>query len=181
MSGGVHSSAGLFRWDTLRDLGPHDLSYRPPVLGRIMEVELTSGPGIWIRVWRAADGRSYFCHGLAFGGTAAPGGPVSPFSGTPVESILSYRYQRVAPEMAARPGDILVWNDLDPAGTPHSAILLNPVVALGQGLLDYASTLATKDGMETETLATREAVVNRYGETYTVYTRAPQPNGGPQS
>jgi hypothetical protein len=168
----------LFRWDTLRDVGPFDLPYRPPVPGRMMEVELADRPGVWIRVWRAADGLGYFCHGLTFGGTAAPGGPVSPFSGPPVEAILVASFRRVDPETAARAGDILVWHDPGPVGTPHSAILLNPVVNLGLGLLDYASTLATKNGMEAKAVATLENVADVYGDTYTVYARAPRPTGG---
>jgi hypothetical protein len=76
----------IFKWETLREVGPYDLRYAVPVPGKLYEVELTSGPGV--QVWRASDGQQYFCHGLTFGGKEAPGGPISPFSGRPVETIM---------------------------------------------------------------------------------------------
>lgn len=179
MSAGAPAPADVFRWDSLRDLGPHDLGYRVPVPGRMMEVELADQPGVWIRVWRAADGQAYFCHGLTFGGTAAPGGPVSPFSGPPVEAILAAGYRPVAPEAAAVAGDVVVWRDAGLVGTPHSAVLVNPLPAPGQSVLDDASTLATKNGMAPAAVTTLGDLVTLYGETYNVYSRAPT-GGTPQ-
>ena len=45
------------------EIGPFRV---PPVPGTECEIELTSGDTI--RVWRADDRVSYFCHGLTFGG-----------------------------------------------------------------------------------------------------------------
>jgi hypothetical protein len=75
---------------TLREVGPHTLYYQPPVHGRVFEVELMSGA--MVQVFRAADNRFYFCHGLTFGGKQAPGGAVSPFSGRDVRTILDNHF-----------------------------------------------------------------------------------------
>src|SRR6202051_4125530 len=126
----------LFRWETLLEGGPHVLAYARPVPGMVMTVDLTSGTAI--RVFRADDGQFYFCHGLTFGGKEAPGGPVSPFSGKDVRTILDNHYRLVELESSAAAGDILVW--IGPAGeTPHSAILTDPVVSVGKTFLDYNS------------------------------------------
>jgi hypothetical protein len=95
----------LFKWETVREIGPHDLGYQPAVPGKLCEVELTSG--VVVRAWRADDGQEYFCHGLTFGGKSAPGGALSPFTGPAVETILQQHFQPV-PEAEAQPGDILV-------------------------------------------------------------------------
>src|SRR5687768_17101732 len=113
----------------MKDVGPHTLPYREPVHGTIFEVELTSGAKV--HVFRADDGRMYFCHGLTFGGKDAPGGLVSAFSGGDVRTILDNHYRPVLPESAAVPGDILVWEESD-GNTPHSAVLTDPVVAPGR-------------------------------------------------
>src|SRR5262249_11627288 len=103
----VAAMDSIFRWETLREARPHTLDYKEPVRGRVFEVELTSGPVV--EVFRADDGHFYFCHGLTFGGTEAPGGAVSPFSGKPVQIILANHYTLVAPEAGAVAGDVLVW------------------------------------------------------------------------
>ena len=160
----------LFRWETLRQVGTHPLNYRPPVPGKMCEVELIGGQVI--RVWRADDGQSYFCHGLTFGGKEAPGGPVSPFTGQSVEVILREYYRVLDPETLAKPGDICVWMAPGvPESTPHSAVLVEPVVVPGQNYLDYSSKLRTKNGMSPETVMTLEDLVGLYGETYNVFTR----------
>ena len=68
----------LFKWETMRLVRAHALPYKgsPVIQGKILEVELTSGPAV--RVWRSEDGTPYFCHGLTLGGKAAPEGIVSP-------------------------------------------------------------------------------------------------------
>jgi hypothetical protein len=159
----------LFKWETLAEVAPYALHSRPSVPGTLCEVELASGPRI--RVWRGEDRRAYFCHGLTFGGTSAPGGAVSPFSGLAVVTILQNHYRLIDPESGARAGDSLVWRA--PGGnTPHSAILLDPVVLPGKAYLDYASKLQTKNGIEPETTMTLlELIEDYYGETYTVYRR----------
>jgi hypothetical protein len=62
----------IFKWESLQEIGPHDLNYAKVVAGKEYEIELSSGRRIL--VWRANDLQSYFCHGLTFGGTEAPGG-----------------------------------------------------------------------------------------------------------
>jgi hypothetical protein len=161
----------VFRWETLREVGPHTLPFKEPVSGLILEVELTSGHQV--NVFRANDGAFYFCHGLTFGGKKAPGGPVSPFSGIDVRSIIDNHYQLVDPESAAAAGDVLVWTG--PSGeTPHSAILIGPAVHPGTGFLDYRCQLLSKNGKLPEATLTLEELVNGpggYGETYRVYRR----------
>jgi hypothetical protein len=71
----------LFKWETLRELGPWTLRYEQPVQGKVCQVELTSGPKV--QVFRAEDRQFYFCHALTFGSKEAPGGAASPFSGQP--------------------------------------------------------------------------------------------------
>jgi hypothetical protein len=159
----------LFKWETLREIRPYTLPYRTPVPGRTCEVELTSGAKV--RVWRGDDRQSYFCHGLTFGGKEAPGGPISPFSGQDVVIIVQNHYRRVDPESDGAAGDILVWQAPD-GGTPHSAILLDAVIAPGTTQLDYSSKLVTKNGIEPETVMTLEQLItDYYGETYNVYRR----------
>ncbi len=137
----------------------------------MIEVELTSGHKI--NVFRADDGEFYFCHGLTFGGKEAPGGAVSPFSGEDVLTILENHYERVDPEVVAVAGDILVWRGLG-GETPHSAILTNPVIRVGENLLSYDSLLRSKNGTLPEAILTLEQLVagpQSYGESYTVYRR----------
>jgi hypothetical protein len=120
----------IFRWDTLKETGPYVLRYSDlSVPGKAYEVTLRSGETV--RVWRADDSRQYFCHGLTFGGKAAPGGPISPF-GEYVPTILR-RYYELVPEDQARAGDILVWRGLDADDVQHSAILTGPVLTGGEG------------------------------------------------
>ena len=155
----------------MREVRQLSLPFREPVNGSIIEVELTSGSRI--SVFRADDHQFYFCHGLTFGGTAAPGGPVSPFSGYDVQTILSDFYQRIDPESDATPGDIVVWSGIG-TDTPHSAILTDPIATVGQKYLDYHSLLRSKNGKlpeETLTLRTRVDGPESYGESYTVYRR----------
>jgi len=159
----------LFKWETLREIGPYPLNYKPPLSGTMYEVELVSG--VTIRVWKGDDAQTYFCHGLTFGGTNAPGGPASPFSGSDARTILRNHYNAVDPQAAAQPGDIVVWEAPDDDAR-HSAILLDPVVEPGAKVLGYGSTLRTKNGIEPETVMPLEQLItDYYGESYRVYRR----------
>jgi hypothetical protein len=149
------------RADTLHD-------GEEPVPGKACTIELTSGSTI--RVWRADDGRSYFCHGLTFGGKEAPGGAISPYTGVDVETILQEYYQPI-PEEQAAPGDILVWRGIAPETTPHSAILTEAVVAQGKTYLDYSTRLQTKNGLAPEENRSLKEVIDVYGEAYNTYRR----------
>jgi hypothetical protein len=155
----------------MREGGPHTLPFKEPVRGKIIQVELTSGHEI--RVFRADDAAFYFCHGLTFGGKEAPGGAVSPFSGEDVRTIIDNHYRLVNPESAAAAGDILVWSG--PGGeTPHSAILVDPVVQSGASYPDYRSQFRSKNGKQPEATMTLQRLVDGpegYGELYTVYRR----------
>ncbi len=161
----------LFNWDTLREIGPCPLPYKEPVPGKAFEVELTSGHKI--NVFRSDDGTFYFCHGLTFGGTDAPGGAISPFSGEGVRAILENHYGLVDPESDAVAGDIVVW--WGPEGeTPHSAVLIRPVVRPGRRILDYASVLRSKNGELPEADTTLQKLADgpqSYGESYNVFRR----------
>ena len=113
------SCAALFDLSlgTLRDVGGHEFRYLSgPVPGRVVEVELTSGPTMRLC---SDDGVRYFCHGLTFGGKDAPGGPISPYTGNPVEVILREHYEAI-PEVRATAGDVLVWRGIAPLSTPTS-------------------------------------------------------------
>jgi hypothetical protein len=162
----------LFKWETVREVGPRTLPYEQPVHGKVFEVELTSGPKV--QVFRAADRRFYFCHGLTFGGTQAPGGPVSPFSGKDVRTILENHFRLVDPESSAVPGDILVWKGLGD-DTPHSAILIEPVVRPGTNILADSSKVQTKNGRLPETAMTLERLTGdefNYGDSFEVFRRS---------
>ncbi len=156
----------IFKWETLKEIGPCVLRYNPAVPGATFEVQLTSGRTV--RVWRAADGKQFFCHGLTFRGVEAPGGPISPFTGQPVETILEYHCEAI-PEREARSGDILVWRGLAPETTPHSAILTDPVWAPGKSYLDDTSRLRSKNGMLPEMDVSLADLFREYGEAYNVY------------
>lgn len=167
MRGRVKGEA-IFRWETLREIGPHGLGYPKTVPGKIFEVELTTGRRV--RVWRADDARSYFCHGLTFSGKDAPGGPISPFSGKSVEAILEGYCQPTA-ESTARAGDLAVWRAPPPESTPHSAILVGALREGNRTRLDYAATFRTKNGLSPETVMTLKQLIREYGETYAIYRR----------
>jgi hypothetical protein len=161
----------IFKWETMREVGPHTLYYEQPVHGKVFEVELTSGPKV--QVFRADDSKFYFCHGLTFGGKQAPGGAVSPFSGKDVRTILNNHYRFVAPESDAVRGDVLVWSGLGD-DTPHSAILSEPVVQQGKGYLDYSSKVQTKNGRLSETEMSLERLCGdefSYGDSFDVFHR----------
>jgi hypothetical protein len=162
------SGEPIFKWDTLKEVGRRDLGYKAPVQGKIYEVELTSG--YTVKVWRADDGRQYFCHGLTFGGKDAPGGTISPFTGKPVETILQHHYQTIS-EMESRPGDVLVWKGADPDSTPHSAILTEAIILEGKDYLADNAVLRTKNGILPEASLTLEQLNQDYGENYNVYRR----------
>src|SRR4051794_18256097 len=116
----------IFKWDTMREVGPETLRYETGALpGKICEVELTSGQKV--HVWRSDDGQQYFCHGLTFGGKEAPGGPISPY-GEEVPVILSRHYELI-PEKQATPGDILVCRGATANDVVHSAVFTDLVVA----------------------------------------------------
>jgi hypothetical protein len=160
----------IFRWDTIREVGPETLPFPAPIAGLTLEIELTSGSRI--KVFRADDGAFYFCHGLTFGGKNAPGGAVSPYSGKAVTTILADFFKRVVPEANAIAGDIVVWYDLD--GPSHSAILVKPIAAAHEDRLDYSSVLRSKNGYYPEATVTLQALVEEpgdYGETYVIYRR----------
>ncbi len=98
---------------------------------------------------------------------------MSPFSGKDVRTVLDRHYQPVAPEAGGVTGDILVWRGLGD-DTPHSAILIEPVVAPGKDYLDYASKVLTKNGR----LPEMEMILGRltgdefaYGDSFNVYRR----------
>lgn len=164
----------MFNWDTLVEIGPEVLPYKVPVTGARLEVALVTGEQV--QVWRSDDRRQYFCHGLTFGGTSAPGGPVSPLSGQPVETILRALYRLVPDEAATRPGDVVVWRAApgSPEGaTPHSAVLTEVVVRTDRGYLDGAVTrLRTKNGMMPETTLPLDELFALYGETIEIYPLA---------
>lgn len=159
----------IFRWESLRMGGRADM--RPKgqlVTGRTGEVELTTG-GV-IEVWRSEDGKEYFCHGLTFGGKSAPGGPVSPYSGVPVERIIHAFFDMVV-EAETRPGDILVWSDTVRGIASHSAIVIAPIVDPDLQLLDPSSRLLSKNGFQPESETTLAALLRFYGEWYNAYKR----------
>jgi hypothetical protein len=161
----------IFKWHPMADLGPHEFPYEGgTVQGRLFEVELTSG--VKVHVWRADSGQHYFCHGLAFGGREAPGGPVSPL-GEYVPAILRGHYEPVA-EAEAVAGDILVWRGKSADDVTHSATLTHPVTATGAQYLDDATRLQTKNGILPETNTTLGKLIDRYGEAYNTYRRRTQ-------
>jgi hypothetical protein len=167
----VSAQESLFKWETMREVGADTLSYEQPVPGKVVEVELTSGPVI--RVFRADDGRFYFCHGLTFGGKQAPGGAVSPYSGKDVGTILDNYYLLVVPESDAVRGDILVWRGLGD-DTPHSAVLSEPIVGPGTNYLDYSSKAQTKNGRLPEAEMTLDRLCGdefSYGDSFHVFRR----------
>ncbi|MBI3823934.1 MAG: hypothetical protein HY289_14795 [Planctomycetes bacterium] len=156
----------IFRWDTIREVRPHDLHYESPMKGWDVEVEMTSG--VTILAWRAEDGQQYFCHGLTFGGIHAPGGVISPFSGRSVEAILADHFDATA-EVDARTGDIVVWVGTGANSTPHSAILTHPLLDRAHQILDEMTRVQSKNGMAPEANLTLAELFEKYGESYIVF------------
>jgi hypothetical protein len=161
--------APLFKWETMKEVGSHELKYRDrTVPGKNFDVELTSGAKV--RVWRADNGEEYFCHGLTFNGKEAPGGVISPL-GDHVPAILRGHYEAI-PEAQARAGDILVWRGVSMNDVVHSAILTDPILTSGTQQLDYAALLQTKNGILPQTnMPLGQLIENYYGESYNVYRR----------
>ncbi len=159
----------IFRWETLRVIRPRVLRYKEPVHGFQLEVELITGSRI--EVFRSDDGQFFFCHGLTFGGKDAPGGAISPFSGSDVAKILSDFFVRIEPETAAVEGDKAIWHDAD--GSPmHSAILTKRIVTEGENRLDELAEFRTKNGKFPETTETLRKLTDgpeSYGEAYFIY------------
>lgn len=159
----------LFKWETIREIAPHPLHHQgKEVPGAMCEVELTTGESV--QVWRSSDGQQFFCHGLTFGGKDAPGGAISPYTGESVETILQAHFQSI-PEFEAQPGDILVWRGVPPESTPHSAVLVNPIMAAGATYLADLTKVQTKNGLMAETDLTLEELIAIYSESYNVYRR----------
>lgn len=159
----------IFKWDTLHEIGPRTLQYVEPIHGMVLEIELTCGKRV--QVFRGADRQFYFCHGLTFGGIRAPGGPVSPFSGKDVQTILDNYYFLVEPESDAACGDVLVWSGLG-QDMLHSAILIEPVVEPGTKYLHYRSGVRTKNGRLPEAEMTLERLTGdefNYGDSFGVF------------
>jgi hypothetical protein len=158
----------LFEWETLHPVGPDTQQFRErEVAGTAWEVELTTGEKI--QVWRADDGREYFCHGLTFGGKDAPAGAVSPY-GKEVPRILQAQYELI-PEAQAKMADIVVWRGIEPTDVVHSAILTDPVVPVGQNYLDYQSRLQSKNGIRPEAKQSLAELILQYGESYNTYRK----------
>ncbi len=164
----------IFKGETMKAIGKDGFT-RPDkttVPGKAFEVELTTGDKI--HVWRADNGEDYFCHGLTFGGKAAPGGAISPY-GRYVPTILRGYYEPV-PEAEARAGDILVWRGPSANDVIHSAILTDPGVLGGQNYLDEAARLQTKNGLAPETnMSLEEIISDFYGESYNVFRKRAKP------
>jgi hypothetical protein len=159
----------IFRWDTLREVARDDLPYKSGRYpGKMYEVELTNGA--IIPVWRADDGRAYFCHGLTFGGKDAPGGAITPYTGMAVVTILQAFYTPI-PEVQAKAGDILVWRGIDWTDTPHSAVLINPVLVPGKSYLADTSLLRSKNGMDPEADVILDLLNDDYGGSYNAFRR----------
>jgi len=137
----------LFRWGTIKETGTQYIQHQGVSYpGKVLEVGIVSGSVIL--AWRADDLQQYFCHGLTFGGKAALGGPISPFTGWSVEAILADCFFRITDEADAQTGDILVWIGLAPESTPHSAILTTTAVDPGLDYLDeHTTTLQSKNGL----------------------------------
>jgi hypothetical protein len=158
----------IFRWETLRIINRHVLPLREQVEGVTMEVELLTGKRV--RIFRADGGEFYFCHGLTFGGTGAPGGAVSPFSDQSVKTILEDFFLEVQ-ESNAVAGDILVWWNVDD-NPSHSALLVKPIMARKWDKLDYDSVLRSMNGSQPErdmSLGKLCGDTDSYGEAYRVY------------
>ncbi len=168
----------LFRWDTLRVVGPFDLRYLQRVKGSLVEVELLERPGTWILAWRGDDRAFYFCHGLTFGGVLAPGGPISPYEANAVEEILSVSYSVVNSEADASIGDVLIWNDPITGSLKHSAILTTVKFDPIRGRLDDDSELLSKDGREPLGIEALWSLNVPYGGKYRIFRRRDNSVGG---
>jgi len=160
----------MFKWETLKEVGTQDLQHQGQVYpGKVYEVQLTNGQRI--NAWVADDRLQYFCHGLTFGGKDAPGAPVSPFTGRPVETILEGYYHPI-PDSQARANDILVWKGVPPETTPHSAILTEARLEPGEEYLSETTTrLQTKNGLFPETNVPLRDLIRIYTDNYNAYRR----------
>ena len=87
-----------------------------------------------------------------------------------MEVILQAFYDLI-PEATAKPGDILVWRGIAPITTPHSAVLIDPVLVPGRTYLADTAILRSKNGMRPEAEITLDLINKDYGESYNVYRR----------
>jgi RHS repeat-associated protein len=132
--------------------------------------EVKTDAGNRIIVWKPANGTTYWCHGLTFGGKTAAGGPFSPYSGAPVQRILADEWQEWRC-CDAEPGDIAVWNPTTRAD--HSATFTKVNLrANGQAINEATSTLRSKNGgFAAEGIFTLRSLMATYGNIYKCYTK----------
>ncbi len=171
-------STDLFRWDTLRVVGPQSLWYPLNVSGSIVEAELVDRPGTWISAWKPDDGVTYFCHGLTFGGSQAPGGPVSPISSNSIQTIVGASFREIGNESLARPGDIVVWTDPITGVVNHSAIVFDVRIDRIRNCLDLDAEFLSKEGIDPLRIVNLDEMSQTYGGMYKVYLRVRVTPGG---
>jgi hypothetical protein len=110
---------------------------------------------------------TYWCHGFAFGGTTAQGGPYSIFSGPSVATLLKDAYTNIPKAKDAIVGDIIVWYGR--GGPIHSAVLTD-IVLNNDNLFDVDRTkLDSKNGDETFGNFTLSQLIAKYGRDIKLY------------
>ena len=128
------------KWISAKDTGADSFPWGSPgPKGDVFKVETDAGTKV--DAWRPHDGKTYWCHGFTFGGSAATNGPFSLW-GSDVPTVLNDDgWQRNFGCMAQR-RDILVFRDQNVA---HTGII-DSKVAPSARVDETASTLDSKWG-----------------------------------
>jgi hypothetical protein len=135
------------------------------------EYSVMTTAGHRILVWKAPAGtpqnQTYWCHGFAFGGTTAPGGPYSIFSGPSVAILLADAYTNIPRAANAMVGDIIVW--YGKGGPIHSAVLTDIVLTRDMRFDTNGTKLDSKNGVNPFGNFTLAQIVAMYGTAIRVY------------
>jgi hypothetical protein len=110
--------------------------------------------GTWITVLKPRDGKSFFCHGLTFGGATEPSGPFS-IDGAEIPTILKDEFERAD---APQAGDVAAFYDKD--GVSHTGIV--HAVLGGAAEPGRAVTIDSKLGSKGRHTLTLEELQKKY-------------------
>jgi len=123
----------------------------------------------------------YQCHSLTFGGDKAPGGPYM-IAGDDVPAILSGDGFTRIPAGLAKPGDAVIWRDVDVLGKGtrgdvlHSGVILEPAFNPDGSLNQDKTQIRHKPGaFDPPGNVSVNGAQNQYGGGYEVYRPAGNP------
>lgn len=154
------------KWSSAKDTGADSFPWGSPgPLGDVFKVETDAGTKV--DAWKPHDGKTFWCHGFTFGGSAASNGPFSLW-GADVPTVLNDDGWRHTYGCMAQRSDILVFADQNVA---HSGIIESKVAPSGR-VDENASTLDSKWGQLPQNVSSWLVNANQYGR-YEAFSKQP--------